>query len=75
MGLALTVGILADLVKNDPEGAQWVREDLMRINHALQEAGLPPHHEPERIEIWDAEGYGYSGLQALGEVADHAWRK
>lgn len=73
MGLGLTVGILADLKQNDPEGADWVQAQLDDVNHALVAVGHAPHHEPEDCAVWWADGYGYSGLHALREVAGLLW--
>lgn len=28
MGLAVRVGELADLIENDPEGAEWIESDI-----------------------------------------------
>ena len=75
MGLAITVGVLADLSARDPEGAGWIRDQFSAVNAALAEAGLPQHQEPEACPIWSAEGYGYSGLHALREVAGLTWRE
>ncbi|MEW6355255.1 MAG: hypothetical protein AB1696_02940 [Planctomycetota bacterium] len=47
MGLALEVGILADLKSNDNEGYEYYRGQFEAINHALTAAGLPLHREPE----------------------------
>jgi hypothetical protein len=49
MGLAVSVGLLADLNKNDEEGAQWLRESLVRANEVLSEQDLSTHSEPETI--------------------------
>ena len=47
MGLAIEVGALAFLVREDPEGAQWFRDDMEKINEVLAEEGQSPHVEPE----------------------------
>lgn len=45
MGLAISVGLLADLQANDPEGAQWVNDELRKINGVLLKLGLRAHVE------------------------------
>ena len=47
MGLALSTGFLADMLQNDAEGADWIREQVGLVNTFLAEATLPPHVEPE----------------------------
>lgn len=49
MGLAIQVGVLADLLENDTEGAEWLEEGLTAANHLLVAAGLPTHTEPRTI--------------------------
>jgi len=49
MGLSITVGILADLIENDPEGAEFVRDELDVINEVLRQHGLPIHEEPTSL--------------------------
>lgn len=51
MGLAIGVGALADLLENDEEGAEWLREGLAAANRCLEAAGLPAHEEPAEIEL------------------------
>lgn len=50
MGLAVGVGVLADLIIHDSEGAEWTRRSLASLNVVLQRNGLPEHHEPERFD-------------------------
>lgn len=69
MGLAVTVGVLADLLAHDTKGAGSVEAELKAVNTALKEAGHRLHKEPRNVEVWSAEGIGYSGLHALREVA------
>jgi len=75
MGLAVSVGILADLLQNDPEGATDVRADLEAINRLLAASGLPRHTEPEslpRLDDRTAVGsFPYSCLHQLRRV--YAW--
>jgi hypothetical protein len=74
MGLGITVGLLADLVRNDPQHADEARQPFAVIARAMSAVGLPPHVEPEACEVWGADGYGYTGLHALREVAGLVWR-
>ena len=76
MGLAVSVGILADLVENDPEGGEWVRESLSDVNTVLNENGLPVHHEPEELpELQNQAGcdsFPYSFLHHLRRAYAHS---
>ena len=74
MGLGITVGVLADLIRNDPEGAEIIRRDFAEIRRAMLAAGLASHSEPEECDVWFADGMGYSGLHALREVAGFVWK-
>lgn len=49
MGLAIEVGVLADLLQNDVEGAEWFKQEMRKINEVLAENDLPQHHEPESL--------------------------
>jgi len=69
MGLALEVGILADLVKHDPEGAEHHRGAFAALNRYLATQSLAPHQEPEVCKVWSASMYGYSGLHYLRRLA------
>ena len=69
MGLAVTVGVLADLLAHDAEGTALVEGELKAVNAALREAGYRAHKEPRKTDPWSADGYGFSGLHALREVA------
>lgn len=75
MGLAVEVGVLADLIENDPEGADWLRESLDAVNLVLLDNGLPPHREPESLPPLDGRAsilsYPYSFLHYLRRVAAH----
>lgn len=71
MGLALEVGMLADLIVHDEEGAQWFREDLAKLDGVLQRAGLAAHVEPADSAVHSASTYGYSGLHYLRRCAAH----
>ena len=41
MGLAVEVGMLADLMVHDTEGAEWLRESFAKVNEVLAENNLP----------------------------------
>jgi hypothetical protein len=78
MGLAISVGILADLIIHDAEGADWVRRDFEKINEVLRENNLPEHHEPEKLSEIGKRRYGggfpYSYLHYLRRVAAHSFQ-
>jgi hypothetical protein len=63
--------MLADLVINDEEGAQWFEEDLGRLNAVLVAAGLAPHVEPRDTDSYGIGTYGYGGLHYLRQCAAH----
>jgi hypothetical protein len=69
MGLAITVGILADLLEHDPEGAELVRGDFDIINEILRQHGLPKHEEPTSLPMLrdrsGVTGFPYSFLHYL----------
>jgi hypothetical protein len=79
MGLAVEVGMLADLLENDPEGADWLRESFDSVNAVLADNKLPPHGEPESLDPLDNRAsllsYPYSFLHHLRRVAAHAAEK
>ena len=54
MGLAISVGTLADFLQNDPEGAEWFEGDFEIVNAVLAAAGLPPHVEPRELPPLDS---------------------
>ncbi len=74
MGLAITVGLLADLLGSDPDAAADLRQTFATTARELAAVGLPPHDEPEECAVWSADGSGYTGLHALREVAGLVWR-
>lgn len=49
MGLEISVGALADLKQDDPQGAQWLSSAFGVANALLQKAGLPEHTEPSAL--------------------------
>ncbi len=69
MGLALEVGILADLDLNDPEGAAHFGQSFECLNKYLEATGLPRHDEPRDCDVWSGDMYGYSGLHYLRRTA------
>ena len=79
MGLAVEVGMLSDLIQNDPEGADWLRDSFSSVNAVLAENKLPPHREPESLPALNSRAailsYPYSFLHHLRRVAAHAAEK
>src|SRR3954469_8442641 len=75
MGLAISVGILADLIENDPESAEHFDEDFAVVNRKLAEAGLPPHVEPRVLPPLDSrapiDGLPYSFIHYLRRAYAH----
>jgi hypothetical protein len=72
MGLGVDVGILVDLLEGDPEGSEYVRQELAVINGALVAAGLPEHREPEAgIDVASYDLGPYSSLHALRRIGAH----
>ena len=51
MGLSITVGALADMMKYDGEGAEWIRANLTKVNAILESEGLGTFVEPESVEL------------------------
>jgi hypothetical protein len=49
MGLNVSVGQFAGLLKLDQEGAAWAAEDFEVVNELLAANGLPPHVEPTSL--------------------------
>jgi hypothetical protein len=75
MGLAINVGMLADLIENDEEGANWLRETFRQMNEVLLENDLPSHDEPEQLPPFryraQLMGYSYSFLHYLRRFYAH----
>ncbi|ANP45441.1 hypothetical protein ATE48_05680 [Candidatus Viadribacter manganicus] len=71
MGLAISVGMLADLLVNDEEGAEWFEEDIAKLNGVLATAGRSPHKEPRETDSIGIGAYGYTGLHHLRRCAAH----
>ena len=76
MGLAISVGALADLQDEDPEGAQWLQDAIGEANVLLQQAGLPQHIEPASLPDLDSramlDSFPYSFLHYLRRAYAHA---
>ena len=72
--MGITVGVLADLARNDPAAIGQLRKELAVTNAVLSENGLPEHQEPSSCDTWSADGYGYSGLHGLRAVAGLVWQ-
>ena len=79
MGLAITVGILGDLLENDPEAAEIMQEEFFYVNEVLAAHKLPLHKEPEKQLALDSmaliESYPNVFIHHLRRVAAHAWNK
>jgi hypothetical protein len=69
VGLAISVGVLVDLLENDPEGAEWLQQGLAVVNEVLAAADLPPHHEPRELPPMRSRaaigGFPYSFIHYL----------
>ncbi|HWP39303.1 MAG TPA: hypothetical protein VNL70_00155 [Tepidisphaeraceae bacterium] len=78
MGLAVVVGIVAQVARADPEAVEHYREEFARINEVLVERGLPEHTEPEELPALanrcSLESYPYSFLHSLRRVYAHRVR-
>ncbi|MGC4046636.1 MAG: hypothetical protein QM758_22825 [Armatimonas sp.] len=79
MGLSINVGMLANWLNSkyaDEEGIEWMRKQLVRINRALVEAGLPEHHEPESLPEWRGRArltsFSYSSIHYLRRAVAYA---
>ncbi len=75
MGLSISVGLLADLLKNDMEGVEWLTKEFQQVNEVLREYNLPEHHEPVS-SIYKDESCGFpcSWLHYLRRVAAYRFR-
>jgi hypothetical protein len=69
MGLAVTVGILSEMMQDDPESAEDFQGQFALISDILAARGLPPHAEPEMLPPLDSRdavgSYPYSFLHQL----------
>jgi hypothetical protein len=71
MGLAINTHFLADMLANDPEGAEWIQRNVGMVNELLAERGLAPHVEPTTITTKPRQHCGsfpYSFLHYLRRV-------
>jgi hypothetical protein len=72
MGLALEVGILADLKDADEEGYASYLDEFETLNKVLHSAGLGEHVEPDELdEIFSCDMLSYSGIHYLRRIAVH----
>src|SRR6188768_4061812 len=69
MGLALEVGILAELRDADADRFEYHSAALERLSEQLVSLGLAPHREPTDVAVWSAEMLGYSGLHDVRRIA------
>jgi hypothetical protein len=76
VGLSISVGYLAFLSREDPEGVAGLREEFAQINRVLEANGLPSHVEPEQlpelIDRSDLHGMPYSWLHYLRRAVAYA---
>lgn len=49
MSLSVGIGARAELSELDPEGLEWLLEDLAAVNAVLRANDLPEHDEPEQL--------------------------
>ncbi len=75
MGLTISVGVLADLLTNDPDGAAWFQSELSAANQLLEAEGIPTHQEPRQLPplVYRAEvdSIPYSFLHYLRRAYAH----
>ena len=75
MGLAVCVGMLAELLEDDPESAEGFEEELAEVNRVLAAAELPPHTEPRGPLELDSrasiDGFPYSFIHYLRRAYAH----
>ena len=76
MGLAISVGALAELQQEDPEGAQDLLASLETANVLLKQAGLPQHAEPVALPQLQSraqiDSFPYSFIHYLRRAYAHA---
>jgi hypothetical protein len=75
VGLSLSVGYLADVIADGPEGSTEVASYFARLSEALVAAGYEPHREPIELEKsmrFSCDMWGYSGLHHLRRIAAYA---
>lgn len=71
MGLGITVGMLSDMAKDDPEGAEEFSAQMDQINEFLASISVKPHTENKNCPVLGLDMYGYSGLHYLRRLAAH----
>jgi len=72
MGLALEVGILADLKDADEEGYASYAEEFENLSNVLRSEGLGEHVEPDELdEIFSCGMLSYTGIHYLRRIAVH----
>lgn len=74
MGLDIRVGMLAALLDEDPDEADFHRQTFERLNAVLADAGVAFHHEPENLpdrDRFEAQMWGYGGLHHVRRLAAH----
>lgn len=49
MGLAIEIGVYADLMVHDHEGAKNLEESFLNLNQVLREHGIDEHKEPKSL--------------------------
>ncbi|MDO6490860.1 MULTISPECIES: hypothetical protein [unclassified Cellulophaga] len=67
MGLTITSGILADFIKNEPEGYEAYKAEFEQVNKLLELNGYKIHLEPNKLDVepLNVGGFPYSFLHYL----------
>jgi hypothetical protein len=72
MGLALEVGILADLKENDEEGYASYVDAFEKLRIVLRSEGLEEHVEPDEVDdIFSCDMLSTSGIHYIRRIALH----
>lgn len=75
MGLAVSVGALADFLQFDDEAAAWIRSELATIEESLLARGYPTFVEPTQLPQLDnrcaLKSYPYSWVHYLRRAYTH----
>jgi hypothetical protein len=72
MGLALEVGILADLKDADEEGYASYVDAFEKLRIVLRSEGLEEHVEPDEVDdIFSCDLLSYTGIHYLRRIAVH----
>ena len=72
MGLALEVGILADLKDADEEGYASYVDEFENLSNVLRSEGMDEHVEPDELdEIFSCDMLSYTGIHYLRRIAVH----